>query len=244
MCALLENKTIRLEFHLQQLLPAIFTCIVASRLSSISENHWKLRSSAAQVIALICKKYSELFPDFQARFCKTYVDALTLSMSAILNEKDKEKEKEIEKRTSSLATMYGGLVGLHALGHTVVRSLLLPRAQELFGRINALDSRRTATTSSSVKKLSSRDMEVATDKCRCALVHAIGTYMVSRLNIADSLRLDDSFHKRERSEQSTVLTKKRRRLEDATSPVEGLEEVFVPYYASASRDLYYCRLFL
>ena len=240
----MENKTIRLEFHLQQLLPAIFTCIVASKLSTASEDHWKLRSSAAQVIALICKKYSELFPDFQARFCKTYVDALTLSMSAVLNEKEKEKEKESEKRTSSLATMYGGLVGLHALGHTVVRSLLLPRALELFGRIDALDSRRMATTSATAKKLPNRDMEVAIEKCRCALVHAIGTYMVSRLNITDSLRLDESFKKRERTEPSTVSTKKRRRTEDTTSPVDGLEEVLVPYYASASRDLYYCRLLL
>jgi transcription initiation factor TFIID subunit 6 len=51
--ALLTNKSLRMEFHLQQLLPAVFTCIVAARLSStLAEDHWSLRSAAAQVRSL------------------------------------------------------------------------------------------------------------------------------------------------------------------------------------------------
>ena len=33
-------------------------------------------------------------------------------------------------------------------------------------------------------------------------------------------------------------------VEEPESPVCGFEEALVPYYASASRDLYYCRLFI
>lgn len=32
--ALLSNRAVDLEFHLQQLLPAVFTCVVAAKLSS------------------------------------------------------------------------------------------------------------------------------------------------------------------------------------------------------------------
>ena len=272
MYALIENKTLRIEFHLQQLLPAIFTCIVASKLSTVSEDHWRLRSSASQVISLICRKYSELFPDFQARFCKTYVDALTLSMTSSFKGKEKEKEKEKdkekdrekerekdnEKRTSCLATMYGGLVGLQALGHTVVRSLLLPRARELLERIDYLNDCRTSTntngnvigngniTTPAYKKFHNKDREIAAEKCRCALLHALGMYMVSRLNMATVLSMggNDSFKRKERADPSSILTKKKRRTDDTTGLVEGLEEGLVPYYASASRDLYYCRLFI
>jgi hypothetical protein len=45
------------------------------------EDHWILRSTAAQVVASACRKYSILFPDLQARVCKTYVDALILSLN-------------------------------------------------------------------------------------------------------------------------------------------------------------------
>lgn len=34
--ALLRNRSVDLEFHLQQLLPAVFTCVVAAKLSSSS----------------------------------------------------------------------------------------------------------------------------------------------------------------------------------------------------------------
>lgn len=56
--ALLENSSVNLQNHLQQLLPAIFTCIVAPKLSENPfDDHWSLRRFAASVITLISKKY-------------------------------------------------------------------------------------------------------------------------------------------------------------------------------------------
>jgi len=107
--SLLENPLVNLEFHLQQLLPAIFTCNVAAKLSgSPHEDHWSLRRLAADVIAKINHKFGDQFPELQARICKTFLYAL-----------DSDK---------SLPTVYGGLVGLAALGPEVVRSLLLSRS--------------------------------------------------------------------------------------------------------------------
>ena len=87
---LVLNPSISLEFHLQQLLPAIFTCAVANQLSpppppatssstsaagegvryrpreeDESCDHWAVRRLAAEVIACCCHKYSAVFPDLQ-----------------------------------------------------------------------------------------------------------------------------------------------------------------------------------
>jgi transcription initiation factor TFIID subunit 6 len=238
--ALINNKALRMEFHLQQLLPAIFTCIVATRLSSsFAADHWSLRAAAAQVVALICRKYSELFPDFQARFCKTYVDALTLSLTVAAKGKDKEKDNE--KQTSSLACMFGGLVGLQALGQMVVRSLLLPRAQELLERINlAMDSRGKGTIMSRNQYI--KDKEHAAEKCRTALLHALGSYMISRLRLPPALKIEGTLS----APRAAAPPAKKRKPspDDALSPVAGLEEELVPYYATSCRDLHYCRLFI
>jgi hypothetical protein len=54
----------------------------------IGEDHWILRSAASQIVASACRKYSVLFPDLQARVCKTYVDALILSLNTVSKGKD------------------------------------------------------------------------------------------------------------------------------------------------------------
>lgn len=231
--ALITNKAIRMEFHLQQLLPAVFTCIVAPRLSPVVSDHWALRKQAALVISQISLKYSEQFPDFHVRFCKTYIEVLTGSMATVLKgkEKDKDREKDIEKHTTSLVTMYGALVGLTALGHAMVRAQLLPITRRLLERIN-LDLSSSTRKSSSVGRSSSRrEMEYAAEKCRTALLHALGTYMVSRLRLPPSIKQEGA--QRTQTGKQTTL-----------SPVCGYQEALVPYYASASSDLYYCRLFI
>ena len=137
-----------------------------------------------------------------------------------------------------------------------------------------------------VRGINNKEREIAAEKCRSAVLHAVGTYMVSRLNMAPTLRLEDSSSmllsgsgngngngngnngngnlnrngnngngsgsgSGSRSGGvggmggvSGSVTKKRKRVEEIISPVVGLEEMLVPYYVRASRDLYYCRLFI
>ena len=104
-----------------------------------------LRSHAGVVIAKICAKFSGLFPDLQARVCKTFVDAL---------QPDK-----------SLPSMYGGLVGLSALGQNVVRTILLPIVGTLAARVRA-DANSKATS------------QMAKEMVTSALVKAVGMYYV------------------------------------------------------------------
>jgi transcription initiation factor TFIID subunit 6 len=150
------NPRLRMEFHLQQLLPAIFTCIVANKLSSSpSDDHWQLRSFAAELVASMCKKYGELFPDLQARVCKTYMDALALG--------------EVDDRKKTLATLYGGLVGLSSLGHSVVRTLIVPNIGGIIERIN--------NNSGGLKPTAPKGMNednIAIEKCRWALIQCLG----------------------------------------------------------------------
>lgn len=114
--SLLSNSSISLEFHLQQLLPAVFTCVVAAKLSNLpSEDHWTLRLLAADLIADFSVRFSTQFPDLHPRVCKTYLDAI---------EADK-----------SLSTMFGGLAGLSSMGTNVIRTLLLPAVKSIYKRI-------------------------------------------------------------------------------------------------------------
>ena len=104
---LVLNPSISLEFHLQQLLPAIFTCAVANQLSpppppttsssasaagegvryrpreeDESCDHWAVRRLATEVIACCCHKYSAVFPDLQVI---SLASSLTCNVQAYMN---------------------------------------------------------------------------------------------------------------------------------------------------------------
>lgn len=124
--ALWNNPNVHVQYHLQQMLPAVFTCVVASKLcqpstatgsSGSKDDHWTLRKYAAKIIANMCINYADVFPDLQARVCKTYCDALESGKSP--------------------ATIYGGIVGLCSLGEEVIRHLLLPKVPVIMLKMEA-----------------------------------------------------------------------------------------------------------
>ena len=187
--SMLVNTSISLEFHLQQLLPAVFTCVVASKLNYLpSEDHWTLRLLAADLIADFSVRFSTQFPDLHARVCKTYLDAL-----------DDDK---------SLPTVFGGLAGLASMGTNVIRTLLLPNVKRLYDRISDNSGRGSIASSASNalgdqgddddrdinankanigSKMKKRRLnpqkdtviaKIETDMCRHALLKAIGKYTI------------------------------------------------------------------
>eukprot|EP01039_Chlorochromonas_danica_P000873 gene873-953_t len=227
--ALHSNSHINLETHLQQLLPAIFTCIVASKLSiSAEEDHWSLRDKAAELIAQICHKYSAKFPELFSRVCKTYTDALL---------PDK-----------SLCTVYGGIVGLRAMGHLVVKTVLLDQLGAIQHHLQSpVSSLPLASSSASqgpngepVVTTSSKSMmkswqnlletRFASDMCREALRIALGRYMMQAMNEPD-------LPWAKKVKDSSSSTTKRYNLND-------LEERLVPFYVVTSQQLPYCREFI
>lgn len=189
--SLVCNQFLTLEYYVQQILPALLTCIVASKLSSDPEDdHWLLRSYAADLLAYICLKYTDVIHELQARVCKTYLDAL---------EDDK-----------SLSNLYGGIAGLQALGHNVIKGLLLPNLSKI--------EKRLSSTSSS--KLSNKKYElelIAVEKCRMIILSALGKYVTKSILIPKEI----------------TNTLKDSSSSNMTAVLFELEEALVPYYLAA-----------
>ena len=118
--SLLLNSSVSLELYLDQIMPAIFSCLVGKRVCKFpSDDHWGLRELAARVIGLICSKFSAKYPALQTRILNTLCRALWT---------DKAKP---------LTTQFGALVGLTELGPLVVEQLILPQATKYLSKLDA-----------------------------------------------------------------------------------------------------------
>ena len=190
--SLVCNRFLTLEYYVQQILPALLTCIVATKLSSDPEDdHWSLRSYSADLLAYICLKYTDVIHELQARVCKTYLDAL---------EDDKV-----------LTNLYGGIAGLQALGHNVIKGLLLPNLLKI--------EKRLSNTLSN--KLSSKKYElelIAVEKCRTIILSALGKYVTKSILIPKEITnvLGDGSSN-----------------DNMTAVLFDLEEALIPYYLAA-----------
>ena len=113
--ALVSNPHVHVELYLHQLMPSVVTCLVAKKLGgepSEQNDHCALRERAAETMALVCAKFGEQYPTIQPRITRTLVKALL----------DPAKP---------LATHYGAVVGLAALGPRVTRLLILPHLRQV-----------------------------------------------------------------------------------------------------------------
>lgn len=112
--ALVSNAHVHVELYLHQLMPSVVTCLVAKKLGGEPDeqnDHCALRERAAETMALVCSKFGEQYPTIQPRITRTLVKALL----------DPAKP---------LATHYGAVVGLAALGPRVTRLLILPHLRQ------------------------------------------------------------------------------------------------------------------
>jgi transcription initiation factor TFIID subunit 6 len=106
--ALLSNPHLSFEHYLQQLLPAVITCMVCRELcASAAEDHWALRELAADALALIVAKFGQPYPSILPMAAQVLLEAFC-------------------DRTKALTTHYGAVAGLTRLGPAVVNRLLLP----------------------------------------------------------------------------------------------------------------------
>jgi transcription initiation factor TFIID subunit 6 len=116
--ALVSNPHVHVELYLHQLMPSVVTCLVAKKLGGGEGplgdrgDHCALRERAAETMALVCSKFGEQYPTIQPRITRTLVKALL----------DPAKP---------LATHYGAVVGLAALGPRVTRLLILPHLRQI-----------------------------------------------------------------------------------------------------------------
>ena len=118
--ALVSNGRVTLEQYLHQLMPPLITCLVAKRLgASPADDHWALRHQAAACLAAVCARHGAAYPAVQPRLTRTLVAALL----------DPQRP---------MATHYGALTGLAALGPRVVQALVVPNAGDVLHRVAPL----------------------------------------------------------------------------------------------------------
>ena len=221
--ALISNDALHIEFHIQQMLPAIFTCIVAARLcTSTSDNHWIVRNMAADLVAQSCRKYSDICPDLHARVCRTYLDTLTAALATAIPPSTtaasggsdtagsvqppvvgSTPSPSPSQRIASLSTLYGGLVGLSALGQAVIKSLILPRVYAINEALEyillELNNKFRIQQQPSSSISTHRDAIRAVERCRSALLHALGSYMVERSRFGELNLWNATYFSAERS---------------------------------------------
>eukprot|EP01132_Coremiostelium_polycephalum_P000693 gene693-854_t len=145
--AILENKFLRPELYLHQMMPAILTCLVGRKLCSTpQEDHWKLRDFSAQLISFVCRKFGDSYSSLQGRITKTLVQTL-------------------HDTSKPLTTHYGAVVGLAGLGRNVIQFLLLPYIPQFYKH---LEPELTNTTN----QLKSYEAE----KVLNAIINSIGIF--------------------------------------------------------------------
>lgn len=111
---LMQSKYLQVEPYLQQLVPSILTCIVGKQLcAEPTEDHWAVRDYAADLLKLLCAQHGSTYPQLQPRITRTLLKAWL----------DPSK---------SLATHYGCLVALGKLGHSTVKSVVIPYVAAYF----------------------------------------------------------------------------------------------------------------
>ncbi|GLC67259.1 hypothetical protein PLESTF_000534400 [Pleodorina starrii] len=123
--ALLLNPSVQLEPYLHQIMPPLLTCCMAKALGpSPACDHWKLRDSAATLVAQLCSRFGEPFYSLKVKVSKQLLRALL-------------------DGSKPLTSHYGAVAGLAALGHATVRLLLLPQLEPYLAKLQpALAARK------------------------------------------------------------------------------------------------------
>jgi hypothetical protein len=199
MCAaLMANPRVNLIPCLHQLLPAVFTCVVGAAgaakplpagagaarpaaADALLHHRWQLREFSARVIAMMCAKYGAEFADLYPRVCKTYYNAMFAQSSSVASESSSNISSSSSSSSqvpaaaaaANASTLYGGLVGTHALGHKAVKTLVIRHVDDVWR--SACEVERSDVWSSVLLK--------------SALVETLGSYLIHILKSIDMRRI-------------------------------------------------------
>ncbi|CAO3689655.1 unnamed protein product [Umbelopsis ramanniana] len=109
--ALLSSPHLFVDPYLNQLMPAIISCMVGKRIcENPKDDHWSVRDFAARLMALVCQRYGKSYHTMQPRITKTLLHAFL----------------DVKK---PITTHYGAIVGLSQLGREVIRTVILPNTK-------------------------------------------------------------------------------------------------------------------
>ncbi|KAL8838966.1 MAG: hypothetical protein Q9176_004772 [Flavoplaca citrina] len=112
--AMLDNKNLYLDPYVSSLIPPVLTCLIGRHLGPPGAPlaSFSLRNTAATLLDSICKKYAKSSHTLKPRLGRTCL-------------------KHFLDPTKPLATNYGGIIGLQAVGGVeAVRVLILPNVKD------------------------------------------------------------------------------------------------------------------
>lgn len=252
--SLIANPHLRHEFHLHQLVPVILTCAIGANLSeSAADDHWELRQAASETIAMIVKRYRDTVSDLQPRVCKTYMEGFGPQ--------------------KSLVSVYGSIIGLTKLGHSVIRNLLLPLLNSIAAKINLFMRENLSVIGSDhaeeegmdlspakaekTKKLKSYDGQSSESSLVKLELRTTNANIVENCRAAllaalgkfmiTSMRVPNVLELEMDSLSTLKGTDRRSMMKSLCSEdslVADMAEGLIPYYVSTSKQLDYCRMFL
>eukprot|EP00004_Rigifila_ramosa_P015798 TRINITY_DN3696_c1_g1_i1.p1 TRINITY_DN3696_c1_g1~~TRINITY_DN3696_c1_g1_i1.p1 ORF type:complete len:477 (-),score=113.16 TRINITY_DN3696_c1_g1_i1:19-1449(-) len=155
--ALLSNPNLFIEPYLHQLLPAVLTCLLGKTLSARpTDNHWHLRDLAASIVAHIARTFSRSYPTLPPRLAKTFWHALL-------------------DPGRPLPTHYGAIIGLEALGSSVLHLLLIPNL-----RAYSVLLQPSLVSDSALVRMQAQ-------RVHAALLHAVGHFLFHHLRAPASV---------------------------------------------------------
>ncbi|KAH0534397.1 transcription initiation factor TFIID subunit 6-like [Cotesia glomerata] len=116
--ALLENPNLCLDKYLHEIIPAVVSCLVAKQLCVRPEidNHWALRDFVSQILSRISRNFNNSVNNIQMRISGVLSQAFT-------------------NNQTSLASLYGAIIGLCGLGPEVIKNSVIPNIKFVSWRI-------------------------------------------------------------------------------------------------------------
>eukprot|EP00611_Tribonema_gayanum_P019909 TRINITY_DN3543_c1_g1_i10.p1 TRINITY_DN3543_c1_g1~~TRINITY_DN3543_c1_g1_i10.p1 ORF type:complete len:373 (-),score=126.48 TRINITY_DN3543_c1_g1_i10:270-1388(-) len=158
-CVLLNDHFHEMEVYLAQIMPATMTVLLCATLgpdTDIDSDHWTLRDMTAGIVAYVCRRYGQAFPNLQAD--------VVLMLGEALKKKD--------FKGTALPTLYGAMVGVVTLGFHIIAAVLLPLLRPLQAHLSA----------AATQSLKSGDVARREEALRCVavLTLAAGTFAVQQ----------------------------------------------------------------
>ncbi|CDW55957.1 Transcription initiation factor TFIID subunit 6 [Trichuris trichiura] len=116
--AVVDNPTLDASLYLHELIPAVMSCILCSKLSSRSDavSHWTLREFSGRLLVKLCKRYKTKVVDLQDRLLN-YLGTLL-------------KKSDIYSQS-----IYGAIYTIAEFGVDAVESKILPCLEDFAERL-------------------------------------------------------------------------------------------------------------
>jgi len=158
---LLQNKAIRLEKFLHDIIPSVISCMVCTQICGrpLEQDHWSVRGFASRILAGLVRSHNLGTNQIQSRVIKMLHHAL-------------------DKQNSGLVSTFGVLAGLCELGSLTISTIVLPEIRNIYRRVEL----KCATSQDPIDRhAKERIKELLVRKC----AHVVQEHLPELLSVDD-----------------------------------------------------------